>query len=42
MDVVVNGRNLGDHVPVVTLLPAVRARSGVIVVFSPAIAAICR
>jgi hypothetical protein len=35
MDVVVNGRNLGDHVRVEVTLPEVRKRGGVVVVFSP-------
>jgi hypothetical protein len=35
MDVVVNGRNLGDHVRVEDTLPEVRKRGGVVVVFSP-------
>jgi hypothetical protein len=35
MDVVVNGRNLGDHVRVEDTLPEVRQRGGVVVVFSP-------
>jgi len=35
MDVVVNGRNLGDHMRVEEILPAVRARDGVVVVFAP-------
>jgi hypothetical protein len=36
MDVVVNGRNLGDHIHLEDILPAVRARGGVVVVFGPA------
>jgi hypothetical protein len=36
MDVVVNGRNLGDHIRLEDILPAVRARGGVVVVFGPA------
>ena len=36
MDVVVNGRNLGDHLPLEAILPAVRARGGTAVVFGPA------
>jgi len=35
MDVVVNGRNLGDHVRVEDILPEVRKRGGVVVVFRP-------
>ena len=34
MDVVVNGRNLGDHIRAEDILPAVRARGGVVVVFA--------
>jgi hypothetical protein len=33
MDVVVNGRNLGDHIPLDVILPAVRDRGGAVVVF---------
>ena len=36
MDVVVNGRNLGDHIQLKDILPEVRARGGVVVVFGPA------
>ena len=36
MDVVVNGRNLGDHMHLEDILPAVRARGGVVIVFGPA------
>jgi hypothetical protein len=36
MDVAVNGRNLGDHVRLEDILPAVRARGGAAVVFGPA------
>lgn len=36
MDVVVNGRNLGDYIRIEDILPAVRARGGVVVVFGPA------
>lgn len=35
MDVVVNGRNLGDHIRLEDILPAVRARGGAVVVFGP-------
>ena len=35
MNVVVNGRNLGDRLRVEDILPAVRASGGVVVVFSP-------
>jgi hypothetical protein len=34
LDVVVNGRNLGDHIRVEDILPTVRARGGVVVVFA--------
>jgi hypothetical protein len=34
-DVVVNGRNLGEHVRVEEILPTVRAHGGAIVVFAP-------
>ena len=34
MDVVVNGRNLGDHMGVEEILPAVRARQGAVIVFA--------
>ena len=33
MNVVVNGRNLGDHLRVEDILPMVRASGGVVVVF---------
>jgi hypothetical protein len=36
MDVVVNGRNIGDHLRLEEILPAVRPRGGAVVVFSPA------
>jgi hypothetical protein len=35
MDVVVNGRNLGDHVRLDDILPLVRARGGAAVAFGP-------
>ena len=35
MDVVVNGRNLRDHIRLEDIIPAVRARGGVIVAFGP-------
>lgn len=42
LDVVVNGRNLGDHIRTEDILPAVRARSGAVVAFGPAGIAIQR
>ena len=36
MDVVVNGRNLGDNIRIEDILPAVRAHGGVVVVLGPA------
>ena len=36
MEVVVNGRTLADHMPLEDILPAVRARGGVVIVFGPA------
>ncbi|NLV44049.1 MAG: hypothetical protein GXY07_06075 [Candidatus Hydrogenedentes bacterium] len=35
MNVVLNGRNLGDHISLDTLLPAIRARGGAMVQFGP-------
>ena len=35
MDVVVNGRNLGEHIRVEDILPTVRARGGAVIVFAP-------
>ena len=42
MDVVVNGRNLGDHLPLEEILPAVRARGGAVVVFGPGMVSVRR
>jgi hypothetical protein len=42
MDIIVNGRNLGDHVPLMEILSAVRPRGGAVVVFNSAGAAVRR